>query len=51
VIAATVAMSWANAGETPVKVILEEKGDKWIFTAGERVVVLDWRTGKAEIQQ
>ena len=44
-----VALSWTKTDETPVKVTLEEKGDKWIFTAGDRTVVLDWTTGDAEI--
>jgi len=37
-----VALSWSLVEDTPVRVILERDGDRWLFKAGSRSVVLDW---------
>ena len=46
-----IAFSWAKGKEEPARIMLDPDGDTWIFTAGNRTVVLDWTTGKAEIQR
>ena len=37
-----VALSWSPVEDTPVRVILEQDGDRWLFKAGSRSVALDW---------
>ena len=43
-----VALSWSPADKQPVKATLRAEDRRWTFAAGERKVVLDWDTGKAE---
>jgi hypothetical protein len=37
-----VAFSWSPAAATPVQVELHTEGGRWLFTAGNRKVALDW---------
>lgn len=44
-----VALSWADINEKPVEVSLRKQKDIWTFTAGDRRIMLNWKTGTAEM--
>jgi hypothetical protein len=40
-------LSWSGDAVDPARVTLVESGDRWTFTAGDRIIDLDWRSGDA----
>jgi hypothetical protein len=43
-----VALSWAASDAKPANVALKADGDLWRFTAGNRSVALDWKSGEVK---
>ena len=46
-----VALSWAKTNADPVDVSLTDRGNTWIFSAGDREVTFDWTTGEASLKR
>ncbi|MCC6446649.1 MAG: DUF4962 domain-containing protein [Armatimonadetes bacterium] len=42
------AISWSKSDARPVKVILRAEDNRWVFRAGNRTAILNWRSGKAD---
>lgn len=44
-----VVLSWAPAGQTPVRTTVGQSASRWIFHAGDRTVALKWDGGPPEV--